>query len=190
MHGVRFLAFGPKACFSRPEFKVERVSYEVPTANAARGIIEAVYWHPGITWHVDRIHIINQMRLVTEMHNELEGQQRNTTLLRDVCYGIEAHFDSKNERPGKVLEQFTRRVRKGQHYRQPCFGLREYEAHLQLVDGEMPRSFYKGTEVDLGWMLYEIDYDHPGAPSSYVHLRMTDGVVDIAKAIAEGKVAR
>lgn len=190
-YGVRFLAYGPLACFSRPEFKIERVTYEVPTPNAIRGLIESIYWHPGITWHVDRIHVLNPISLCTEMHNELDNQQRNTTFLQDVRYVVEAHFDSETEPPGKVLEIFNSRLRRGRHYRQPCFGLRECEAFVELIEGDIPKSVYDGSgEVDLGWVVYEIDYAHPGAPASYVHLSMVDGVVDVAKAVADGKVAR
>lgn len=190
-YGVQMLAYGPSACFTRPEMKIERVTYEVPTVNAVRGLLESVYWHPGITWYVDKIHVENEIKTYVEMHNELDGQQRNTTFLHDVCYGIEAHFESKKEHPGKVLEIFNSRLAKGRQYRQPCFGLRECEAYLRPVDGDMPISAYAGTgERDLGWMVYEIDYDHPGTPSSYIHLSMVDGVIDVAQAVRKGKVAR
>lgn len=188
--GIRFITYGPSACFSRPEFKIERVTYEVPTPNAIRGLIESIYWHPGITWHVDKIHVLNPIKFYTEMHNELDNQQRNTTFLYDVRYAVEAHFDTKIDRPGKVLEKFNSRLRDGRQYRQPYFGLRECEAFLEPINGDIPKSVYDGSgEKDLSWMVYEIDYARKGAPSSYIHLSMTDGIVDVAKAIAEGKVA-
>lgn len=54
---VKVEVWGDYACFSRPEFKVERVSYDIMTPSAARGILEAIYWHPGLRWHIDRIHV-------------------------------------------------------------------------------------------------------------------------------------
>ena len=57
--GIRMEVFGDYALFTRPELKVERVSYDVMTPSAARGIVEAVFWHPGLRWHIDRIHVMN-----------------------------------------------------------------------------------------------------------------------------------
>ena len=59
---IQMEVWGKYACFSRPEMKVERVSYDVMTPSAARGILEAVYWHPGLRWHIDRIHVINPIQ--------------------------------------------------------------------------------------------------------------------------------
>ena len=58
-YGIKLKVWGDYACFTRPEMKVERVSYDVMTPSAARGILEAIYWKPAITWVVDRIHILN-----------------------------------------------------------------------------------------------------------------------------------
>ena len=190
--GVRLLAYGDKACFTRPEFKVERVTYEVPTVSAVEGLLKSVYWHPGITWEVDRIHVLNEIRLSSELHNELDGQLRNTTMLRDVAYGIEAHFlvDADKTHPGKVLEMFNHRLEKGKTYRQPCFGLREMQAFLEPVRGDFPPSFYAGVDHDFGWVLYHVDYEHPGAPSSYFRARMIDGVIDVASIRRSGGIVR
>lgn len=119
-YGVRLHAWGRYACFTRPEMKVERVSYDVMTPSAARGILEAIHWKPAILWHVDRIHVLKPIRFQTIRRNEVNnkipestarsamkrgdlkglslsagapfGTQRSTTLLRDVAYVIEAHF--------------------------------------------------------------------------------------------------
>ena len=117
--GVKLLVRGEWACFTRPEMKVERVSYDVMTPSAARGILEAVHWKPSIHWIVDRIHVLRPIQFQSFRRNEVgvkissitagramrngtvrglglavEGarQQRATTLLRDVEYLIEAHF--------------------------------------------------------------------------------------------------
>jgi CRISPR-associated protein Cas5d len=119
-YGVKLRIQGDYACFTRPEMKVERVSYDVITPSAARGILEAIHWKPAIRWVVDRIHVLAPIRFQSIRRNEvghkipagtiaaamksgsLDGlaliveddrQQRATMLLRDVDYVIEAHFE-------------------------------------------------------------------------------------------------
>ena len=118
-YGIKLHVWGERACFTRPEMKVERVSYDTMTPSAARGILEAIHWKPAVRWVVDRIHVLKPIRFENLRRNELghkipagnvlralnrgttEGlhtlieddrQQRATTLLRDVAYVIEAHF--------------------------------------------------------------------------------------------------
>lgn len=118
-YGVKLRVWGDYACFTRPEMKVERVSYDVMTPSAARGIVEAIHWKPAIRWVVDRIHVLKPIRFDTIRRNEVgskiapgnvkkamkrgdtagltmaiekDRQQRAATLLRDVDYVIEAHF--------------------------------------------------------------------------------------------------
>ena len=115
------------ALFTRPEMKVERVSYDVMTPSAARGLIEAIYWHPGMRWRIDRIHVCAPIRFTNLRRNEVKStvsattartvmergtgalylstsqeiQQRAALLLRDVRYVIEAHFEmTENAAPG------------------------------------------------------------------------------------------
>ena len=73
-YGIKILAKGPRACFTRPEMKSERVSYDCITPSAARGLIESVYWKPAIRWHIDRIHVLNEIRFDTFRRNELGGK--------------------------------------------------------------------------------------------------------------------
>lgn len=117
--GVKLKVWGEYACFTRPEMKAERVSYDVITPSAARGILEAIHWKPAIRWIIDRIHVLNEIRFENIRRNEVtnkiaertvmdamrgkpvalwqdataERQQRATLLLRDVAYVIEAHFE-------------------------------------------------------------------------------------------------
>ena len=118
-YGVKLHVWGEYACFTRPEMKVERVSYDTMTPSAARGVLEAIHWKPAIRWVIDRIHVLKRIRFETLRRNELGGkiaagnvrkairagstaglrtfieddrQQRAATLLRDVAYVIEAHF--------------------------------------------------------------------------------------------------
>jgi CRISPR-associated protein Cas5d len=116
---LKFRARGPLAIFTRPELKTERVSYPVPTPSAMRGLLEAILWKPAITWQVERILILNEIRFTAFRRNEVKAKgrppsasvvseggairaffaddedrraQRNTVALRDVDYQIEAHF--------------------------------------------------------------------------------------------------
>ena len=125
--------WGDYALFTRPEMKVERVSYDVMTPSAARGLIEAIYWHPGMKWIVDRIHVCAPIRFTNLRRNEVKStisarsartvmergkgglylstsediQQRSALLLRDVRYVIEAHFDiTENVAPGDNAGKF------------------------------------------------------------------------------------
>lgn len=118
--GVKLLTRGEWALFTRPEMKVERVSYDVITPSAARGILEAIHWKPAIRWVVDSIQVLKPIRFESIRRNEVGGklsaanvgkaiktgrtdalvsyieddrQQRATTLLRDVAYVIGAHFE-------------------------------------------------------------------------------------------------
>lgn len=115
--------WGNYALYSRPELKTERVSYDVMTPSAARGLIESIYLHPGLQWVIDRIHVCAPIRFTNLRRNEVKSaisartartvmergqgtlylstsgdiQQRAALLLRDVRYVIEAHFDMTNK---------------------------------------------------------------------------------------------
>lgn len=118
-YGIRLMVWGERACFTRPEMKVERVSYDVITPSAARGILEAIHWKPAIRWVIDRIQVLKPIRFESIRRNEVgskisarnvssamnagstaglvnyvdqDRQQRAATVLRDVAYVIEAHF--------------------------------------------------------------------------------------------------
>jgi CRISPR-associated protein Cas5d len=162
--GVRLHCWGEWACFTRPEMKVERVSYDAITPSAARGILEAIYWKPEIRWVVDRITVLNPVRFSSIRRNEVsekisEGkarrimnagagdlslqitearQQRAALLLRDVGYVIEAHFDIQGgpENAAKHLDQFNRRARRGACFTRPYLGCREFAAHFALLEEE------------------------------------------------------
>src|SRR5580704_6745511 len=70
-HGIRLLVSGDHACFTRPEMKVERVSYDVMTPSAARGILEAIHWKPAIRWIVEAIHVLKPIRFQSIRRNEV-----------------------------------------------------------------------------------------------------------------------
>jgi CRISPR-associated protein Cas5d len=124
-YGITIRVRGPYALFTRPEMKAERVSYDVITPSAARGIIEAIYWKPAIRWVIDRIHVLHEIEFTNIRRNEVSDkastdlalqamrgsgaalylasndrrQQRASMVLRDVDYVIEAHFEIV---PGKA----------------------------------------------------------------------------------------
>ena len=180
--------WGDYALFSRPEMKVERVSYDVMTPSAARGLLESIYWHPGMKWKVDRIRVCAPIRFTNIRRNEVKDivsaskartvmerggemylatpdsiQQRAAMVLRDVHYVIDAHFDmtmraSVTDNPGKFQDIMHRRVEKGQFYHQPCFGVREFPAHFRPCTELPPCPEELKGEKDLGWMLLDLDY--------------------------------
>lgn len=220
MSGARLHVWGPSACFTRPEMKVERVSYDVMTPSAARGILEAIHWKPAIVWVVDRIHVLRPIRFQTFRRNEvgskipaakvksamgrdsLDGlwlavdddrQQRATIALHDVAYVIEAHFEltdkaGADDTAAKHIEMFKRRAAKGQCFHRPCFGCREFAADFELVEGDMPPSTLPAADQnrDLGWMLYDIDFSKSDKPPMFFRARLEHGVLDVARARAEG----
>lgn len=170
---------GPRACFTRPELKAERVSYDVITPSATIGILEAILWKPAIRWHVKWIDVLAPVRWASSRTNEVankasarnehivadsstERQQRNMVYLRDVDYVIGVDF-SMTEHAGerdsvqKFNDMFARRLSLGQHFRPPVLGVREFPAIVE----EAPAEY---TPQDLtrpyGRMFY--GYDHPG----------------------------
>lgn len=116
---IKVEVWGDYALFTRPEMKVERVSYDVITPSAARGILESIFWHPGLCWHIDKIFVMNRIAFTNIRRNEVKSkisarnlntvmnggsaplyictsddiQQRASLLLKNVRYVIEAHFN-------------------------------------------------------------------------------------------------
>lgn len=190
-YGVKLLVWGDYASFNRPEMKVERVTYDVITPSAARGILEAIYWKPEMTWVVDRLHVLAPFQFTSVRRNEVKGvipvkgdvaraikgervalgvdvaeerQQRAATVLREVCYGIEAHVEVRTHNGGedkpeaKHLDQFRRRAEKGQFFHQPYLGTREFPAHFRPVE-EFPACPEELAGVrNLGLVLHDIEF--------------------------------
>jgi CRISPR-associated protein Cas5d len=210
-YGVKLRVWGGYACFTRPEMKVERVSYDVITPSAARGILEAIHWKPAIRWAIDRIRVLKPIRFESIRRNEVGHKiparnvteamrarsirdlrafvedkrlQRAATVLRDVDYVIEAHFEltdkaGPDDNDGKHLEMFNRRAREGQCFHQPCLGTREFPAAFALHEGDAPAPdpSLKGDR-DLGWMLHDIDFAK-GMTARFYKAMMHDGVIDV-----------
>jgi len=206
-YGVKLKVWGDYALFTRLEMKVERVSYDVMTPSAARGILEAIYWKPAIRWIVDQIHVLKPIQFENIRRNEIsnkvsvnakimrEGtqtvcqyieddrQQRASLVLKDVAYVIEAHFvlaavDIAN--PGKHLAIFERRVKKGQCFHRPYFGCREFPVNFEWCDG-IPDSPLTG-EQNLGYMLHDIDFENGMAPQ-FFRAVIRNGVMDCRREV-------
>lgn len=154
---------GDFACFTRPEMKVERVSYDVITPSAARAVLESILWKPGIRWRMRCIEVLAPVRWISVRRNEVgavastrnaqvamneghgrlalyvedERQQRAGLLLRDVAYRLWADLemvsDEARANPGKYLAMFSRRAEAGQCVNQPYLGCREFVARFRLV---------------------------------------------------------
>jgi CRISPR-associated protein Cas5d len=155
---------GDYACFTRPEMKVERVSYDIITPSAARAVFEAILWKPAIRWRVKVIEVLKPVRWISVRRNEVgsvastrnaitamsagrgelglhvedDRQQRACLFLRDVAYRLHADMepltDEARADPNKYVAMFTRRAAKGQCVNQPYLGCREFAARFRLVD--------------------------------------------------------
>lgn len=167
---VRVRVWGDYACFTRPEFKVERVSYPVITPSAARGILEAIFWKPEIRYEIRRIGILKLGTQMVILRNELgdrqgrkpyfvedRRQQRSSLILKGVSYIIEAKIKLRPHATDpipKYLDIFNRRVEKGQYHHTPYLGTREFAAHFAPVNGEEPARI----DLPIGTMLFDIAY--------------------------------
>ena len=174
---IQVEVWGDYACFARCELKTERVSYDVMTPSAARGLLDSLYWHPGLRWVIDRIHVCAPIRFTNIRRNEVKDvisarraktvmekgqgelylaasesiQQRAAMVLRDVHYVIDAHF-----------------------------GTREFPAQFRRCT-ELPPcpDELKGTR-DLGWMLWDLDYSDPAnITPKFFRASLVDGVMTV-----------
>lgn len=207
---VRIEVWGSYACFSRPELKTERVSYEVMTPSAARGLIEAIYWHPGISWRIDRIHVLSPIRFINVRRNEMKSkipygalqaartgiptplylsastdiQQRNALVLQDVRYVIDAHFElTERAAPGDNTGKFAAVM-----YRRLEKGQCYYQPYFGCR--EFPANFRRWTggpipaiaeTRDLGLMLYDMDFRDPAnITPMFFHAKLQHGVLPVA----------
>jgi len=166
---VSMKVWGDYACFSRPEFKVERVSYPVITPSAARGVLEAIFWKPEFRYEIRKIGVLQQGSQMTILRNEIgrrQGQepffvenarqQRSSLILKDVAYLIRAEMvlrDHATDPIYKYRDQFNRRVERGQCYHTPYLGTREFAASFAPPDGAIPDA---SLNLDLGLMLFDI----------------------------------
>lgn len=205
---IQLEVWGPYALFSRPELKVERYSYDVLTPSAARGIVEAVYFHPGLKWHIDRIYVLNPIRFVSVRRNEVASKisgrnvrqaaqgggqplylatpqeivQRASLLLQDVHYVIEAHFDMTDKAAPSDNPGKFQDIVKRRMERGQCYHTPYFGCR------EFPAYFQRWTggsiptideSRDLGLMLYDFDYSDPqNITPTYFHAQLEHGVLN------------
>ena len=199
--------WGDYALFSRPEMKVERVSYDVITPSAARGILEAIYWHPEVKYEVLRIFVLNEIKFANIRRNEVSQKisasnvrnfmksksgelyiatsqnrtQRFSMVLKDVHYVIEAQAKTNKENLLKIYNILERRLTKGQCYHTPYFGTREFPAKFKLCENISDiKTAYPNEVRDLGFMLYDMDYsDRNNIRPMFFRAKMENGIINV-----------
>jgi CRISPR-associated protein Cas5d len=195
--------WGDFACFTRPDMKVERVSYPVITPSAARGVLEAIFWKPEFSWRVREIQVLKPINHFSILRNEVKSKvqktimswekkdgryfadedrtQRHSLLLRDVEYIIKADIvlnSHATDDQAKYRDQFRRRVSKGQCYQRPYLGCREFSADFCEPDGSEKSLDYTS---DLGLILFDLDYDEKkgGGKPVFFRGRIENGIFRI-----------
>ena len=208
--GIQVEVWGDYALFTRPELKVERVSYDVMTPSAARGIVEAIYWHPGLRWHIDRVHVMSPISFTNIRRNEVKDkisaanvrsvmngtnrplaiytgesiQQRASMVLTNVRYVIDAHFTMTDKaNPTDSEGKFIDIARRR---------LERGQCYHQPCFGcrEFPANFraWQGGAVPaipetrpLGIMLYDMDYSNTrDIQPMFFMAELTNGVLEVA----------
>ena len=237
---ISVVAGGSFACFTRPEMKVERVSYEVMTPSAARGLLEAIFWKPAIAYRIQSITPLKPVRFTSLRRSEVKRKAsvpgktnwkqgkpvkpinvdemeksrpgvpavrtlRSTLALKDVAYRIEADFDlvrygreeaAQHGREGakaKYRDQIRRRIARGQCYRRPYLGCREFAAWFRPpTDDDTPAL---GTQP-LGRMLFDICFDpvdsavkHYDATPHFFSAELEEGVLHVPQDLYEKTAA-
>ena len=197
---------GELACFTRPEFKTERVSYEIITPSAVRGVLEAVLWKPAICWRVHRILVLSPPQFIQIRRNEVKTRaavatvlkaarggpaldyysdedraQRNTVALRDADFAVEASFRMTARRGPednvrKFEDMFERRLNRGQFHMQPYLGCREFPAVVEKYDGA-PSPW--SEDCDWGQMLHDVRHLERGNVPVFYHAQMVRGVIEV-----------
>jgi CRISPR-associated protein Cas5d len=187
---------GDAALFSRPELKVERVTYPVMTPTAARGVLEAIFWKPQMSYRVVAIEVLRPIRQFTVRRNEthqvvslggaLRGDrvdtasardQRNAVCLRDVAYRIHAHIgisEDSNKNAAAYRAQFRRRVTRGACFQQPYLGTKEFSADF----GDPDDTPAIARSEDLGVMLHTINHGPP-IRMEWFTARLESGVLHV-----------
>jgi CRISPR-associated protein Cas5d len=197
--------WGNLACFTRPEMKVDRVTYPVITPSAARGILEAIFWKPEFHWEIKEIWVLKPIRYFSILRNEIrtrqtaqiarrwrrdgsgfyataDREQRHTLALRDVSYIIKAQpvvKEGVGVDPARYRAQFRRRVAAGQCFATPYLGCREFSAWFSPTDGdETPQEINEELEN----MLLRMEYDPDGtgrATPYFFDARLVGGVLKV-----------
>ena len=185
---IKLEVWGDYALFSRGELSVERVTYDVITPSAARGILEAIFWHPGMCWKIDKIYLLSPIRFTNIRRNEVKAkitaskvrsvmngadgkdlyintkeeiQQRASMVLKDVHYVIEAHFDmTEKAHEGDNPGKFQDIIKRRINKGQ-CYHMPYFgcrEFPVNFRLYDFPTVPTIAESKDLGFMLYDMDY--------------------------------
>ncbi len=196
---VQVKVTGDFACFTRPDLKVERMTYPCMTPSAARGVLDCILWKPEFVWHVHRIYVLKPVKFASVKRNEINAKQgktpiiiennraqRNSIILKDVAYIIEASVyqatpDKKNP-PKKYEEMFRRRTGKGQCWRRPYLGTREFATEFSLPTSD---DFNKRSKEDfpIGSMFLDMWYDENGTPKPkfFYDVAVREGILECSE---------
>lgn len=214
----RLKVWGDNACFTRPEMKVERVSYDMMTPSAARGVIEAILWKPAIRWQIERIDVLRPIRWDSLRRNEVgtvistdliktamkkgkgrlginvddERQQRAGLILRDVAYTIHASF-TMTEKAGTAdnMNKFEEMFLRRARKGQ-CF-------HRPYLGCREFSAFFEpilegipepvNISRNLGWMLHDIDFSGTEPMPRFFRASLCNGVMEVPSIEDKGVVA-
>lgn len=200
--------WGDFALWTRPESKVERMTYAVPTPGAIRGLLSSIYSKPPeFYWQVQRIEVLSPIRYISFKRNEVKSKmmkipqantrkacidieddrtQRQSVVLQDVRYRITAEIVPRagyGHAPGNLMDQFERRVKRGQAFMQPCMGTREFPAYFEWDSGAGEPI---DVTMDLGLMVYDVfnlhkwDVTKQAEPEiSLFHAYLNRGVLEV-----------
>lgn len=203
---VAVIFLGAYACFTRPEFKIERVSYEVMTPSAAQGALDSIFWRPGMKWNVHRISVLSPITFVTVSRSEIaikgrvarnheingleapvminaheHRQKRSSMLLSNVAYIVEASIvlddDADYARLKKYRALFVRRVERGQCFQQPYLGCREFVAEFRLARPTDRQPIM--VDRRLGWMLRQVSWSSGRAVPEFFDAELVQGVLNV-----------
>jgi CRISPR-associated protein Cas5d len=205
---LRTRVWGERACFTRPEMKVERVTYDVMTPSAARGVLEAILWKPEMRWIIERIDVLKPIRKASVRRNELgqkasvdnlmaaisgrparlgidieeARQQRAAVILRDVEYLVHARI-GLSDRAGadEPVAKYFEMFR-----RQAASGQCFHRPYLGTREFAAEFALVEGEspapiadDTDLGWMLYDIDYSGAKPVALFFKARLQAGTVAV-----------
>lgn len=198
-NSIEFKVYGDYALFTDPLTKLggEKLSYQVPTYQSLKGIVESIYWKPTLVMVVDKVRVMNSIRMESKGTRPIEYNGGNTlanyTYLKDVCYQVSAHFEFNPHRPDMAHDRnehkhhniMMRSLQVGGR-RDIFLGTRECQGYVEpCVFGEGD-SFYDGYgDIQLGNMIHGINYpDETGRNQMEVRLwnpLMKDGVIEFIR---------
>lgn len=199
---------GSLALFAQPELRAEGASYEVPTPSALRGVLDAVFWHPGMIYCIDQIQVLRPIRMMVLRTNGISRiaakqdmpidttspkvrTQMSQLLLRDVDYRVLFHFELTQEPDDrcnvtKYHSILVRRLAAGQEAKAPYMGRREYPATVWTEESSVPAPI--PLSIDLGSMFFDFSWEDSkrarqkpdkNCRALYYHAEMNQGVIQV-----------